>query len=111
MKDNEQKTKELFLTAMNAVLTMNRVVGKFDELGFGIDRPPLNMLTSEMDEIISGINQVLELKKLILDETTVDWWYSHYLTGDVPKVITEDKEIIVDTPEKLWELMRENGEV
>lgn len=111
MKDNEQKTKELFLITMNAVLTMNRAVGKFDELGFNIERPPLNTLTSGMDEIISGINQALELKKFILDETSVDWWYSHYLTGDVPKVITEDREIIVDTPEKLWELMRENGEV
>ena len=111
MKDNEQKTKELFLIAMNAVLTMNRAVGKFDELGFDVERPPLNALTSGMDRIISGINQALELKKFILDETAVDWWYSHYLTGDVPKVITEDREIIVDTPEKLWELMRDNGEV
>lgn len=111
MKDNEQKTKELFLTAMNAVLTMDRAVGKFDEIGFNIECPPLNTLTNGMDEIISGINQALELKKFIFDETAVDWWYSHCLTGDVPKVITEDKEIIVDTPEKLWELMRENGEV
>lgn len=111
MKNNGQKTQALFLTAMDAVMTMNRAVGKFDELGFNIERPPLNTLTSGMDEIISGINQALELKKFILDETAVDWWYSHYLTGDVPKVITEDKEIIVDTPEKLWELMRENGEV
>lgn len=111
MKDNEQKTKELFLIAMNAVMTMNRAVGKFDELGFNIERPPLNTLTSEMDEIISGINQALELKQFFPGVTTVDWWYSHYLMGDVPKVITEDKEIIVDTPEKLWELMRENGEV
>ena len=111
MKDNEQKTKELFLIAMNAVMTMNRAVDKFDELGFNIERPSLNTLTNGMDEIISGINQALELKQFILDETTVDWWYSHYLMGDVPKVITEDKEIIVDTPEKLWELMRDNGEV
>jgi hypothetical protein len=111
MKDNEQKTKELFLTAMNAVLTMNRAVGKFDELGFDVERQPLNTLTNGMDRIISGINKALELKHFIFDENTVEWWYSHYLTGDVPKVITEDKEIIVDTPEKLWELMRENGEV
>ena len=111
MKDNKEKTKDLFLIAMNAVLTMNRVVGKFDELGFNIERQPLNTLTSGMDEIISGINQALELKKFILDETTVDWWYSQYLMGDVPKVITEDKEFIIDTPEKLWELMRKNGEV
>lgn len=111
MKDNEQKTKELFLIAMNAVMTMNRAVGKFDGIGFAVERQPLNTLTSGMDEIISGINQALELKKFILDETAVDWWYSHYLMGDVPKVITEDREIIVDTPEKLWELMRDNGEV
>jgi hypothetical protein len=111
MKDNEQKTKELFLIAMNAVLTMKRAVDKFDGIGFDVERQPLNTLTNGMDRIIYGINQALELKKFILDETAVDWWYSHYLTGDVPKVITEDKEIIVDTPEKLWELMRENGEV
>ncbi len=111
MKNNKEKTRAIFLTAMNAVLTMNRAVGKFDELGFNLERPPLNTLTNGMDITISGINQALELKKFIFDETTVDWWYSHYLTGDVPKVITEDKEIIVDTPEKLWELMRENGEV
>lgn len=111
MNNNKEKTKELFLIAMNAVLTMHRAVDKFDEIGFDIERPPLNTLTSGMEEIISGINQALELKKLILGETTVDWWYSHYLTGDVPKVITEDREIIVDTPEKLWDLMRDNGEV
>lgn len=111
MKDNEQKTQELFLTAMDAVMTMNRAFRKFDELGFNIERPPLNTLTSGMDRIISGINKALELKQFILDETMVGWWYSNYLMGDVPKVITEDKEIIVDTPEKLWELMRENGEV
>lgn len=111
MKDNEQKTKELFLIAMNAVLTMNRAVGEFDELGFNIERQPLNTLTNGMDEIISGINKALELKALLPGVTTVDWWYIHYLMGDVPKVITEDREIIVDAPEKLWELMRENGEV
>lgn len=111
MKNNKEKTQELFLTAMNAVLTMNRAVGKFDEIGFDVERQPLNTLTNGMDRIISGINQALELKQFILDETTVDWWYSHYLTGDVPKVITEDKEFIVDTPEKLWDLMEENGEV
>ena len=111
MKNNGQKTQALFLIAMNAVLTMNRAVGKFDGIGFDVERQPLNTLTNGMDRIISGINKALELKQFILDETTVDWWYSHYLTGDVPKVITEDKEIIVDTPEKLWELMRDNGEV
>lgn len=111
MKDNEQKTKELFLIAMDAVMTMNRAVDKFEGSGFNIERPPLNTLTSGMDEIISGINQALELKKFILDETAIYWWYSHYLMGDVPKFITEDREIIVDTPEKLWELMRDNGEV
>lgn len=111
MKNNGQKTQALFLTAMDAVMTMNRAVGKFEGSGFNIERPPLNALTSGMDRIISGINQALELKKFILDETAVDWWYSHYLMGDVPKVITEDREIIVDTPEKLWELMRDNGEV
>lgn len=111
MKNNEQKTQELFLTAMNAALTMNRAVGKFDEIGFDVEQPPLNTLTNGMNRIISGINQALELKQFLPGETTVDWWYSHYLLGDVPKVITEDREIIVDTPEKLWELMRENGEV
>lgn len=111
MKNNKEKTQALFLTAMNAVLTMNKAVGKLDGIGFDVERQPLNTLTNGMDRIISGINQALELKKFILDETTVDWWYSNYLMGDVPKVITEDKEIIVDTPEKLWELMRENGEV
>lgn len=109
MKDNEQKTKELFLIAMNAVKVMSETVDKLTKIGFGIDS--LNTLTSGMDEIISGINQALELKQFFPGVTTVDWWYSHYLMGDVPKVITEDKEIIVDTPEKLWELMRENGEV
>lgn len=109
MKDNEQKTKELFLTAMNAVKVMNETVDKLIKIGFSVHA--LNTLTDGMDETISGINQALALKKFIFDETTVDWWYSHYLTGDVPIVITEDKEIIVDTPEKLWELMRENGEV
>ena len=111
MKDNGQKTQALFLTAMDAVMTMKRAVDKFERSGFDVERQLLNTLTNGMNEIISGINKALELKKFILDETAVDWWYSHYLMGDVPKVITEDKEIIVDTPEKLWELMRENGEV
>lgn len=111
MKDNKQKTKELFLTAMDAIMTMNRAVGKLDGIGFDVERQPLNTLTNGMDRIVSGINQALELKKFILDETAVDWWYSNYLMGDVPKVITEDKEIIVDTPEKLWKLMCKKGEV
>ncbi len=111
MKNNGQKTQALFLTAMDAVMTMKRAVDKFDGIGFDVERQPLNTLTNGMDRIISGINKALELKQFILDETMVGWWYSNYLMGDVPKVITEDKEIIVDTPEKLWELMRENGEV
>lgn len=111
MKNNGQKTQALFLTAMDAVLTMNRAVDKFEGSGFDVERQLLNTLTNGMDEIISGINKDLELKKFILDETAVDWWYSHYLMGDVPKVITEDREIILDTPEKLWELMCKNGEV
>ncbi len=109
MKNNGQKTQALFLTAMNAVKVMSETVDKLIKIGFSIHA--LNTLTDGMDETISEINKALDLKKFILDETAVDWWYSHYLMGDVPKVITEDKEIIVDTPEKLWELMRENGEV
>lgn len=38
MKNNGQKTQELFLTAMDAVLTMNRAVDKFEGSGFDVER-------------------------------------------------------------------------
>lgn len=111
MKNNEQKTKELFLIAMNAVKVMNKVIDKLTSIGFDIDRDPVAMLCTESDRIIHQINEALELKINIHGETTVNWWYDYFLTGKGAVVITNDKKTMVNTTEQLWELMRENGEV
>lgn len=113
MTKTETNTKrDLFLATMHAVIGMYEAIKVLNEFGIDDRNKAMQILDKQMDTAIDELEAALQLKPFIAGETILSWWMFDSLVGEYPHVTTADEEDrVIDSPEKLWTLMEENGEV
>lgn len=113
MKDTETNTKrDLFLATMHAVIGMYEAIKVLNEFGIDDRNRATQILDKQIDTAIDELEAALNLMPFLSGYASVSWWLSYYLMGVYPHVTTGDEEDrVIDSPEELWTLMEENGEV
>lgn len=113
MTKTETNTKrDLFLATMHAVIGMYEAIKVLDEFGIDDRNKAMQILDKQMSAASDELEAALNLTPFLTGYTTLTWWVSYYLMGEYPHVTTADEEDrVIDSPEKLWTLMEENGEV
>lgn len=112
MKNTEMNTKRgLFLVTMHSAVSIIDALRTLNKIGFRHDAPVMKRLYKCLDVMEYELNKGLNLKTSIGDGSTLSWWMSDYLVDKKSVVEADGKEYVIDTPEKLWDLMVSNKEV
>jgi hypothetical protein len=101
MEMNIEINKELFIEIINSIKEQNQIDY---EVGQSIEK------ISDTYVMINSKNKIYNALYKLLEQIDTDDFIGWWLYEDVEKVIwVKDKKIKVDTPEKLYDFLKEHG--